>query len=91
MPQFFTKDPNARSPYFIDWTAFLLDGDQIESSTWTSDSEDITVDENDHTATMTTAWLMGGVNGQVYHLTNRIETQLGCIEDRTLTVEMKEK
>lgn len=41
--------------------------------------------------TVTTVWLMGGTSGQVYTVTNRITTNQGRTDDRSLTILVEER
>lgn len=87
------KDPQAILDYSLDWgTEWLEDGDTITASAWTADpADDLTVDDQPYTATVTTVWLSGGLAGSAYVVTNHITTALGREDDRSLLVEVVER
>lgn len=84
----FTKDPDARLDFSVDWTAWL-DGDTIVASEWTPVG--LTVDTPIVAAGKTTAWVSGGLPGSTHRLTNRITTSTGRIDDRTLLIRVLER
>ena len=88
----FSKDPDAKLDYVLDWSAWLPSGDTISSSTWVID---IAPDSSlaiagspapSNTTTTTTVWLTGGTLGQRYTLRNRIVTTGGRTDDRSVAV-----
>lgn len=83
------KDTDEILDYRIDWTD-RLDGDTIETSTWTVPSG-ITKETDTSTATAATIWLSGGTLNERYSLLNRIETAGGRTMDQTVTIRIKEK
>lgn len=79
----FTHRPNSKLDYAIDWSAWLIDGETVLTSTWTCDgaltiSDDVITDGK-----RTTAYVAGGVLGSIYYVTNTIETAT-LRESRTL-------
>lgn len=85
---YFTKDPDAVLDYAVDWGAapWLADGDTITSSVWIVPATEgglVSVNETT-TTTKTTIWLSGGVLAAQYDVVNRITTNQGRTEDRTL-------
>lgn len=89
MAQTFTKDPNAVLDYQIDWSTWL-GTDTIASSAWTVPTG-ITQVTASATTTATTIWLSGGTAGSSYPVVNRIVTDGGRTEDRTLTIVVSER
>lgn len=96
----FKKDPDARLDYVIDWAAALQDanGDQVDfivGSAWAVDDPALTIESSpfapSFTATTTTVWLSGGVAGTDYAVTNRITTDDGRIDDRTIRIKVQER
>lgn len=85
----FTKDPNAKLDYTIDWSAWLPDGDTIVSMTPTADAG-ITIDSSSNTVATSTVWLSGGVAGSSYDVTMHVVTNGGREDDRTITITCKE-
>ncbi len=80
----YIKDPDAALDYEVDWSAWL-DGDTITALTVTAGAG-ITVDSSSHDNTTTTAWVSGGIDGVNYAVRFRVETTDGRIDDRTITL-----
>lgn len=85
----FIKDPDATLDYTGKWAAWLK-GDTILTSTWDVPTG-ITLVSESHTSTETLAWFSGGTEGAKYLIRNRITTAAGRIEDRTITIVIKER
>lgn len=89
----FTKDPQAKKNYTLDWSGAapgprLTDGDTITTSTWTVP---VGITEGDpspatKTDTTTTIWLSGGTLGTVYKITNHVVTAQGIEDDWSFQV-----
>lgn len=86
----FVKDPNAVLDYRVDWSAWLPEGDTIDTSTWTVPSG-INKDSESNDTTSATVWLSGGTAGVNYQLVNRVTTAGGRTDDRTITISVREK
>lgn len=79
------KDPNAVLDYYIDWTSWLTGTDVISTSTWTTTDTSITISTaTTHGTATTTVWLTGGIEGEVYDITNQILTSNSRTEERTI-------
>ena len=85
----FTKDPDATLDYKVDWASWLVD-DTITNSTWIVPTG-ITYEIDANDTTSATVWLSGGSVGSSYEVVNRITTTAGRIDDRTITIRIKEK
>jgi hypothetical protein len=85
-----TKDPNARLDFAVDWSASLPDGDSITSSLWLV-PDDLATDTPSIDGTTTAVWISGGVAGRTYQVTNRITTEDGRVDDRTLRIAVTER
>lgn len=85
------KDPDAVLDYQIDWSDWLADGESIAASEWIVVGA--TIDSEESTATVSTAWLSGGVAGSLIALTNRITTDNvpARVDDRTLIIKVVER
>lgn len=86
------KDPDATLDYQIDWSDWLADGESIVTSEWVVSGA--TVDGEESTATISTAWLSGGAVGRSISLTNRITTDstpVARIDDRTLIIKVAQR
>lgn len=86
----FTKDPTAVLDYRIDWASWLADAETITTSTWTAQTG-ITIDSSSATTTTTTVWLSGGTARTVYTVTNRITTNQGRTDERTLHITVTDR
>jgi hypothetical protein len=85
------KDPNARLPFAIDWTAWLAnEGDTAASFAWTVPAG-ITKEAEAAVGGKATVWLSGGTDGQTYKVTCRLSTTGGRIDDRTIKVRVIER
>ena len=79
------KDPDAVLDYSMDWTAWLLPGDSVSASDWLAD-DGITIDSDALAGPVATVWLSGGTARRTYVVTNRITTNGGRVDDRSITV-----
>lgn len=86
----FTKDPDAILDYGFDWSQWLGGGEQITSSTMFA-SPGINVNSSSNTTTSATVWLSGGTAGFPYTVTNRITTNQGRTDDRTITIRVQNR
>ena len=88
----FTKDPDAVLDYKVDWSEWLPSGDTITASTWiSSDPTVLVIDADTFTTTTATVWLSGGEVRRKYTVTNRITTDGGRTDDRSITIRIAEK
>ena len=85
----FVKDPDAVLDYTGNWAAWL-GSDTIISSAWDL-PDGITQNSESHTSTTTQIWLAGGDAGASYVLRNRITTAAGRVDERTITIKIKER
>jgi hypothetical protein len=91
LPSSFTKDPDATLDYLVDWSE-LLDSvsDYIVSAAVSADTG-ITVYLQTFTSSRHTIWLQGGTVGNRYRARSKIWTQAGRIDERTITVLVRER
>jgi hypothetical protein len=93
---YFNHGRASRAAYAIDWASqWLRDGEALESSTWSYvDAEgaegglELSGGDNDlpaatHYQGVATVWA-GAASEGVYYLTNRIATNQGRVEERTI-------
>ena len=85
----FVKDPQAVLDYEIDWSEWLGE-DTISASEWSA-PDGITIESDSFTDTAATAWLSGGTALTNYDVTNEIVTDGGRTDDRTITIQVKQK
>jgi len=85
----YTKDPQAKLDFSIDWSDWL-GADTIATSTWTVPTG-ITTVTSSNTTTTATLWLSGGTLGQRYLCTNHVITAGGRQEDQSIVVVMESR
>jgi hypothetical protein len=90
------KDPDATKDYAVDWTALLVTEETITDSDWTVDDDDLVIESESPLAPFVllgvcTVWLSGGVAGATYKVKNTITTSRGMIDERTITIKVKEQ
>lgn len=84
----YKKDPNAILDYTFDWAQYLLPiGDVISSVTWILSSGLTKVSQSNSTTTAS-AFVSGGVVGNVETLTCRIVTTGGRTDDRSISLKI---
>lgn len=86
----FLKDPDAVMDFSIDWSNWLLAGDEITASEWFVDAG-LTKQADTNDETSTTVWLAGGTEGVNYTATNRITTAAGRVDDRVVEIRCRER
>ena len=86
---YYTKDPDAVLDYNIDWATWL-DGDTISTSVWTVPAG-LTQDSSSHADGITTVFLSSGTDGTSYVVKNRIVTAGGRTDDRTISINVKQR
>lgn len=80
----FSKDPDAKLDYTVDWTKWLA-GDTISKSEWIV-PDGLNGEDDSNTSTTATIWLSGGTAGHEYTVTNRITTAAGRVNDRSFKI-----
>lgn len=85
----FTIDPDAVLDYSFDWSAWLSDTETIDSHEFVT-TDGITVDSSTETSGVVTAWL-SGATGTRQKVTCRITTDQGRTDDRTITLNVRER
>ena len=84
------KDPHSVIDYGLDWIDWL-DGDQIVASSWACDSDQLLIVDQTFVPSSTAVWLVGGVVGASYRVTNTITTASNRVEQRTLLIPCDER
>lgn len=101
MTDTFIKDPSAVLDYKFDWKAltngsgtsdWLASSETISTKTITA-STGITVDSSSLTDTNTsvTVWLSGGTAGSDYTVACKIVTSAGRTDERTITIQCRDR
>lgn len=86
----FLKDPNDVLDYQWDWSAWLADGETIQTSTVLV-PDGITKDSDSKTDTAVTVWLSGGTVGENYRVVSRITTNQARTADRSMLIAVHER
>lgn len=84
----FVKDPNSTIDFAVDWSEWLSSSDTVSSSSW--EVSGLTVSSTSVANNVTRAFLTGGIAGVDYLITNRVTTQGGRIEDRSILVQVRQ-
>lgn len=86
------KDPNATLDWSWDWSDWIdtPGGEVITVSTFSA-TPGISIGTTSNTATSATAWLSGGTDGRPYTVTNEITTNKGRIDNRSITIRVKNR
>lgn len=87
------KDPDAELDYGFDWgdeSNWMATGDIISASDWTVPAG-LTEVTDAFTDTRTLVWLSGGTAGEIYLITNSIETADGREDDRSMYIKVDER
>lgn len=85
----FLKDPHATLDYSIDWSRWL-ESDTINTSSWIVPTG-LTQTAASASPQVATIWLSGGVTGTTYTVINRITTNGGRTDDRSITVKVEDR
>jgi hypothetical protein len=89
------KDPDALLDYSVDWEAegYLLEGEALESSSWLIEPsvspEELAIDDQFVDGNVATIVVSGGVVGHRYKATNRIVTDAGREDDRSIIIRVE--
>lgn len=82
------KDPNSTQNYSIDWSDNLT-GETIGTSTWSSSPTGLTVGTGTISSLSTTTSVSGGTAGLVYVVSNKVYTNNGIIDERSITLRVE--
>ena len=84
------KDPDSIIDYGVDWSAWLGSGETIITSAW-PETGGLVNEIESFTLTRSSIFVSGGTVGASYTLTNRITTNFGRTEDRSMIINCQEK
>lgn len=90
MGRFHVKDPSAVLDYRFDWSAWLTENEVIATSTMTV-AAGITKDSEANSTTTATVWLSGGAVGTEYLVVNRIVTDEGRADERSIVIHVEDR
>ena len=85
------KDPQETIDYAVDWSDFMAASETISGSTWSVSSTALSIGTVSATTLVTSAFVSGGVNGDVYRLTNKITTNQSRVAERSVMVRVEER
>jgi len=89
------KDPEAVLDYAIDWGAeYLGEGDLLAASLWWVEPDEpdgVAIAGDDFSPAVSTVKAAGGVPGRIYRLNNRVVTQNGRIDDRSIVLRVEKR
>lgn len=86
----FQKDPSAYLDYAFDWSDWLVAGETITSFTVSAETG-LTVASDGEVSGVVTAWLSGGTANRDYPVTCQITTSQGRIDERTITINVRDR
>lgn len=84
----YSKHPDAKLDYTVNWADFLGETDTIESSTWDV-PDGLTGSAAAFTDSAAVIWLEGGELGEEYVVSNSIVTAEGREDVRSFTVKIE--
>ncbi|HKP35125.1 MAG TPA: hypothetical protein VJT70_10155 [Sphingomicrobium sp.] len=89
------KDPAAVLDYAIDWGAeYLGEGDLLAQSSWSVDPDEtdgIAVVSSEFGERLSSVQASGGIAGRVYRLSNRVVTQSGRTDERSIVLRVEKR
>lgn len=87
------KDPSAKLDYSFDWSLYL-DSATIKNSSFSADSNDLTLTDDITVDNISTVFVSGGIAGKVYTITNTITFDTNgaeATEERSLQLFIEEQ
>lgn len=88
---YWIHDPNAVLDYVVDWTDWLDDGETIASHDIEVETGDVVLDSDSVVGAKTVAWVSGGTTGTSATVRHRVTTSAGRVDDRTITLSVRER
>lgn len=86
MSDAFIKDKDAVLDFGLDWTTWLEDDEMLNSSQWLVPNGLTKVADEFDEIGHTLVWISGGAPGITYKLTNKIQTNKGRTDDRSMFI-----
>lgn len=83
------KDPAAVKDYSLDWSSALRTNEVIIESTWSVEPAGLSTGSPSILGAVTVVWLAGGTEDVTYRITNHITTDRGMVDERTVTIKVK--
>ena len=91
MADFLLIDPSARVDYSVDWTDWMAAGDAIATSAWEIAPSGPTLTGETVAGAATQVFVENCVAAGVYRLTNRITTNQGRTDERSIVLRCEER
>jgi hypothetical protein len=92
---FLLKDPGAVLDYSIDWGAeYLAAGELLASSEWSAspqEADGVMIAGSDFDASSSKVTASGGVPGRIYRLINRVRTDAGRVDERSIVIRVENR
>jgi len=88
--QKFTKQPNDVLDYDVDFSDWMVSGDEVDGVTVSADAG-VTVDSYAFTDEIVKVWLSGGTDGETYKITVLATTEGGRSKEQEFRIKVKEK
>ena len=89
------KDPAAVLDYAIDWgTEYLGEGDLLAQSDWSVEPVEaggVSVAGSSFSDRLSTVQAGGGIAGRIYRVTNRVVTQSGRTDERSIVLRVEKR
>lgn len=90
MAQSHIKDPAAVLDYWLDWGTWLVPGEALLTSTWTTTGTTV-LGASAIFGALTQVWVSGGTRGEALTLTNQVTTSDGRTDERSLSLLILER
>ena len=84
------KDPDSTLDYYVQWGNWLSENDDLEESEWIVPGA-LTIVAEAYTTREAVVWVSGGEVGQQHSMVNRIVTDDGRVDDRTIVLIIEDK
>ena len=89
------KDPQAVLDYGIDWGAeYLAADDVLTESSWSVDPDEpsgVVVVDSSFDEKLSSVQAGGGLAGRLYQLANRVVTQFGRVDERSIVLRVEQR
>jgi hypothetical protein len=91
MEALYYKDPDAYLDYAMDWSTWVSTGESLSTYVVAVNSSLLTISTHSLSGNTVTAWLSGGVVGQVYTVSVKITTNGARVDERSFRVKIKQR
>lgn len=89
------KDPGAVLDYVIDWgVEYLAEGDLLAESSWSVDPDEpdgVAIVGSNFTDRLSSVQAGGGIAGRLYRLSNRVVTDSGRTDERSIVLRVEKR